>query len=92
MKKSPAATARFAVAGVIVLPLLNSARIALTILVGYLYGSAAFWWIHNWLGYAIFLVFYIVVLVTYSRMDKPRIARDPVSPSGQSSSPPSSLR
>jgi exosortase/archaeosortase family protein len=86
MRKSPTATAKFAVAGVIVLPLLNSARIALTILVGYLYGSAAFWWIHDWLGYAVFLVFYIVVLVAYSRTDKPRITHDPVSPSAQSSS------
>ena len=92
MRKSTTVTAEFAVAGVIVLPLLNSARIALTILVGYLYGSTAFWWTHNWLGYAVFLIFYIVVLVAYSRMDKPRITRDSFSPSAQSSSSPSSLR
>ena len=91
MRKSPTATAKFAVVGVIVLPLLNSARIALTILVGYLYGSAAFWWLHDWLGYAIFLAFYIVVLVIYSRTGKPRTTRDPVSPSVQSPSPTLSL-
>ncbi len=79
MRKSPIATAKFAVAGVIALPLLNSARIALTILFGFLYGSTAFWWIHDWLGYIIFLVFYIVVLVTYSRTDKPWVTHDPVS-------------
>ena len=88
MRKSLTATAKFAVAGVIALPLLNSARIALTILFGFLYGPTAFWWIHDWLGYAIFLVFYIVVLVTYSRTDKPRITHKPVSPSAQSSSSP----
>lgn len=88
MRKSVTTTAEFAVAGVVVLPLLNTARIALTILFGFLYGSTAFWWIHDWLGYAIFLVFYIVVLVTYSRTDKPRITHDVVSPSAQGSSSP----
>ncbi|MGP8055980.1 MAG: exosortase/archaeosortase family protein [Nitrososphaerales archaeon] len=89
MRRSPTATAKYAVAGVILLPLLNSARIALTILFGYLYGSTAFWWIHDWLGYAIFLIFYIAVLMAYSRTGKPVIARNTVSPSEQSS--PSSL-
>jgi exosortase/archaeosortase family protein len=92
MRKSPVTTAKFLVAGVMVLPFLNSARIALTILVGYLYGSAAFWWLHDWLGYAVFLAFYIVVLVVYSRTGKPRITRDPASSSVGSSSPPLSHR
>ena len=88
MRKSPTATARFAVAGVILLPLLNSVRIALTILFGYLYGASAFWWIHDWLGYAIFLVFYVVVLMAYSRTGKPLFTRSAASPSAQNSSSP----
>jgi len=92
MRKSPIATAKFAIAGVVALPLINSARIALTILVGYAYGSGAFWWVHDWLGYAIFFVFYIVVLVTYSRTERPRISHDSVSPSAPSSSLPLSSR
>jgi exosortase/archaeosortase family protein len=63
-------TAKFAIAGVVIIPLLNSARIALTIWVGFVGGSSAFWGIHDWLGYTIFLVFYIAVLVIYSRTAK----------------------
>lgn len=88
MRKSPTATAKFAVAGVIALPMINSARIALTILVGYLYGPAAFWWIHDWLGYAVFFVFYIIVLMVYSRMGTPKITHDQALLSAQSSSSP----
>jgi len=76
MRKSLTTTVKFAIAGVIVLPILNSARITMMILVGYLYGSTAFWEIHDWLGYAMFLVFYLVVLVTYSRVGNPRNARN----------------
>jgi len=61
-----------------VIPLLNSARIALTIWFGFVDGSAAFWGIHDWLGYIIFLAFYIAVLVTYPRTGKPRIAYNPI--------------
>jgi exosortase/archaeosortase family protein len=73
MGTSLATTAKFAITGVVVIPLLNSARIALTIWFGFVDGSAAFWGIHDWLGYAIFLAFYIAVLVTYTRTGKPRI-------------------
>ncbi len=65
-------TAKFAVVGVFALPLLNSARIAITIWFGYLGGSTAFWGIHDWLGYSIFFAFYLAVMVTYSRAGKPR--------------------
>jgi exosortase/archaeosortase family protein len=71
MGTSLTTTAKFAIAGVVIIPLLNSARIALTIWFGYVEGSAAFWGIHDWLGYTIFLVFYIAVLVIYSRTGKP---------------------
>ena len=78
MGTSPAKAAKFALAGVVVIPLLNSARIALTIWFGYENGSAAFWGIHDWLGYSIFLAFYIAVLVTYTRTGKPRIAHNSI--------------
>jgi exosortase/archaeosortase family protein len=74
MGTSLTTAAKFAIAGVVVIPLLNSARIALTIWFGFVDGSAAFWGVHDWLGYAIFFAFYIVVLVTYTRTGKPRIA------------------
>jgi hypothetical protein len=69
--RSLTTTARFAIAGVIIIPLLDSARIALMIWFGFIDGSAAFWGIHDWLGYTIFFVFYIGVLVAYSRAGKP---------------------
>jgi exosortase/archaeosortase family protein len=62
-------TAKFAIVGVVIIPLLNSMRIALTIWFGFLDGSATFWEIHDWLGYAIFFVFYIAVLVVYARAE-----------------------
>ncbi len=78
MGKSMATAAKFAIAGVVLIPLLNAARIALTIWFGFLGGSAAFWGIHDWLGYSIFLAFYIAVLVTYPRTGKPRISYDSI--------------
>jgi exosortase/archaeosortase family protein len=69
-------TAKFAIAGVLLIPLLDSARIAIMIWFGFVDGSAAFWGIHDWLGYTIFFVFYIMVMVTYSRPGKPRVAYD----------------
>jgi len=84
MGSSLTTTAKFAIVGVIVIPLLNSVRIALTIWFGFVDGSSAFWGIHDWLGYSIFLVFYIAVLLTYSRTGKPPITYSPISPSAQS--------
>ena len=77
MGASPATTVKFAIAGVLIIPLLNSARIALTIWFGFVDGSAAFWGIHDWLGYGIFLAFYIAVLVTYPRTVRPRTTINP---------------
>ncbi len=77
MGRSLATTAKFALAGVLAIPLIDSARIALTIWFGFAEGSAAFWGIHDWLGYTVFLFFYIGVLVTYARTGKPRITYSP---------------
>ncbi len=66
-------TAKFAIVGVAIIPLLDSARITLMIWFGFEGGSAAFWGAHDWLGYAMFFAFYVAVLVIYSR------ARVPVS-------------
>ena len=78
MGTSLATAAKFAIAGVVVIPLLNSARIAITIWFGFVDGSAAFWGIHDWLGYSIFLAFYIAVLVAYTRTGKPRITHNSI--------------
>jgi len=78
MGTSLATAAKFAIAGVVVIPLLNSARIAITIWFGFVDGSAAFWGIHDWLGYSIFLAFYIAVLVAFTRTGKPRITHNSI--------------
>jgi exosortase/archaeosortase family protein len=77
MGTSLTTTAKFAIVGVVIIPLLDSARIAIMIWFGFVDGSAAFWGVHDWLGYTIFFVFYIAVLVAYSRTGKPRIGYAP---------------
>ncbi len=68
LKKEVKSTVYLAIAGVVTLTLLNAVRIAVLIWVAYSSGPAAFWEVHNWVGYAIFLGFYIVTLVVYTRM------------------------
>ncbi len=67
LRSSVATTVKFAIVGVPLIPLLDSARIAVNVWFGFLEGSSAFWAIHDWLGYTIFFAFYIAVLVVYSR-------------------------
>ena len=74
MKKDIRSTAVVAVAGVAILTLLNSLRILLLMWVGYVDGASAFWGVHNWIGYAIFLGFYLAALTIYSRMGRNSIA------------------
>ena len=76
--KSPRTTAAFAIAGVAIIPLLNSARIALTIWFGFIDGSAAFWAVHDWLGYGVFFAFYISVLIAYSRAGRSPATSGPI--------------
>jgi exosortase/archaeosortase family protein len=82
MRKSPRMTVKMAAVGVAIIPVLNSARIAITIWFGYIGGPSAFWGIHDWLGYAIFLALYLVSLVVYSRAERgpgPQPPRGPLS-------------
>ena len=72
MKKEASATLKTAIVGVVALVLLNSARIGILIWAGYVDGAAALWGLHYWVGYALFLGFYLVVLVVYSRMGGPK--------------------
>jgi len=71
MKKDSRTTAKVAVVGVLSLVLLNSVRILILLWVGYEYGSAALWGVHDWIGYAFFLGFFLAVLPVYTRMGKP---------------------
>ncbi len=71
MKKDVRSTAKLAAAGVAALTLLNSVRIMILLWVGYEYGSAALWGVHDWLGYAIFLGFFLAALPVYVRMGGP---------------------
>jgi len=68
MRKDVRTTAKLAVTGVLGLTLLNSVRILILLWVGYQYGSAALWGVHDWLGYAFFLGFFLAALPIYSRM------------------------
>ncbi len=73
MRKPVSATVKLAVLGVISLVLLNSVRILLLIWAGYSGGAAALWSLHNWVGYALFVGFYVVFLVAYTRTGEERI-------------------
>jgi len=68
MKKDWHATAKVAAAGVLILTLLDSVRILILLWVGYEYGPAALWGVHDWIGYAMFLGFFLVALPIYARM------------------------
>lgn len=73
MKKDSRTTVKFAVVGVLALILLNSVRILILLWVGYEYGSAALWGVHDWIGYAFFLGFFLAVLTLYARMGQPDV-------------------
>jgi exosortase/archaeosortase family protein len=70
MGKDASSTAKLAVAGVAALTVMNSARIAILIWVGYEGGANALWSVHNWVGYALFLGFYVAALLVYPRMGR----------------------
>jgi exosortase/archaeosortase family protein len=70
LKKDARSTLMLAILGVGVLTVLNSVRIMVLLWVGYVDGSAAFWGVHNWVGYALFLGFYVAALPIYSRMGR----------------------
>ena len=71
MKKDSRITAKLALVGVLALILLNSVRILILLWVGYEYGSVALWGVHDWIGYALFLGFFLAVLPLYARMGEP---------------------
>jgi exosortase/archaeosortase family protein len=67
LKKELSSTVKIAIAGTAVLILLNAVRIVILIWVGYADGLSAFWGVHNWVGYAMFLGFYLALLPLYAR-------------------------
>ena len=82
MRRTPTRTIITGALGLAVLFVLNAVRITLLIWAGYTGGSDFFWGLHNWVGYAIFLGFYLVVLISYSggRPAAPVPRNLPVSP------------
>jgi exosortase/archaeosortase family protein len=70
LKKDLRSTFVLAIAGVAFLTVLNSVRIMILLWVGYQDGADAFWGVHNWVGYALFLGFYLAALPIYSRMGR----------------------
>ncbi len=77
LKKEASSTIRIAAIGCVALTLLNAVRIAILIWVGYTSGVAAFWGMHNWVGYAMFLGFYLAVLSVYSKTGGRDLGRVP---------------
>ena len=75
LKKELRSTVRLALVGVAALMVLNSLRIGILIWAGYAEGEAALWGLHNWIGYALFLGFYLGTLVVYTNMGKRSILR-----------------
>jgi exosortase/archaeosortase family protein len=73
LKKDLSSTIKLAVVGIIALTILNAARIAILVWVGYVNGSAALWDVHNYVGYALFLGFYLVTLAVYPKMGQPKV-------------------
>jgi exosortase/archaeosortase family protein len=80
MKREPSFTLKLAVVGSLSLVLLNSVRIMILIWAGYEGGPAALWALHNWIGYGVFLAFYLVVLYVYSRARGRADSRPPTNP------------
>lgn len=72
LKKDLPSTVKLAVAGAFALTALNAARITILVWIGYVDGAAALWSVHNWVGYALFLGFYLVTLTVYPRMGRQR--------------------
>jgi exosortase/archaeosortase family protein len=68
LRKDLRSTAEVAVAGVAALIVLNSARIAILIWVGYSNGANALSSVHSWIGYGMLLGFYLVTLLIYPRL------------------------
>jgi len=69
-RKDLGPTLGLAVGGSAVLVLLNSVRIGVLIWAGYDGGPAALWGLHNWVGYAIFVGFYLGILWIYSGLGR----------------------
>ncbi len=70
LKKELRSTVKLALVGAAALTVLNSVRIGILIWAGYSSGEAALWGLHNWIGYALFLGFYVATLVIYTNMGK----------------------
>jgi exosortase/archaeosortase family protein len=71
MKKSWSPTVKLAAAGILILTMLDSVRIVILLWVGYEYGPGAMWGLHDWIGYAMFLGFFLAALPVYFRMGRP---------------------
>jgi exosortase/archaeosortase family protein len=67
---STGTTLKFALIGLVTIPLLDAARIVIMIWSGFLDGASVYWGMHDWLGYGMFLGFYIAVMVAYSRSSR----------------------
>lgn len=72
LRRGLGSTLKLTLVGTVVLVLLNSARIGILVWTAYSGGPAAILGLHNWIGYALFLGFYLLVLVVHFRMGGPQ--------------------
>jgi exosortase/archaeosortase family protein len=85
LKKDLSSTLKLAIIGVGILTVLNSVRILILIWIGYSSGAGEFWSLHNWIGYALFLGFYLIAIPIYGRMGRTTLTGI-VSPKNQTNS------
>lgn len=67
LKRERSSTLKIAAIGVVVLILLNVVRISILVWIGYSWGEAGLLSAHNWIGYGLFVGFYLVVLAYLAR-------------------------
>jgi len=77
LKKGWSPTLKLAAAGVMILTMLDSVRILILLWVAYEYGAGAMWGLHDWIGYAMFLGFFLAALPVYFRMGGPTSRPNP---------------
>jgi exosortase/archaeosortase family protein len=67
LRAKPSTTLAAAALGTVALVFLNALRVVVVVWGGYVYGPDTLWSLHGWLGYAIYLAFFTVAVVLYTR-------------------------
>lgn len=73
MKTSLRVSAAFAVGGSLLFLVLNSLRVVALVVAGVTAGEEAMWNLHGWLGYLLYIVGYLTLLIIYVRVRRGNI-------------------